>query len=237
MRASLLLGLSLCVAFPGAPVLAQGAVPTGVPRTNIEGIEIPAIPNAPFVARVEVTWTQPLDNGASVSRKYYTMVARDSKGRVHRETRGFVPANSSAEPPLRSIAIIDPVSSVRTTCAMAAMTCATSAFHPQLILPGAAATGMPDGQGDANRASLGTQTMDGLQVMGTRQTVNDPATGLATQTDAWISPELQMDLSVVRSSPRMGQVRLIVSDLVRGEPDPSWFATPSGFAITGAPNR
>ena len=59
---------------------------------GFRAFQIPAVPNAPFTARIVVTWDQPLASGGTLSRKYYTMVARDSKGRVHRETRDlFLP--------------------------------------------------------------------------------------------------------------------------------------------------
>ena len=46
-----------------------------------------------------------------------------------------------------------------------------------------------------------------------------------------------MDISVVRSNPQMGQLELTVTNLVRGDPDPSWFAVPSGFETRNAYTR
>ena len=135
MRASILLSLFvLSPAFVGAQTTSQATVSDGSVRTHIEGIDIPPIANAPFSAKVVVTWDEPLIGGGTVSRKYYTLVARDSQGRVHRETRDFVPADSTAEPPLRSLTIIDPVAGTRTKCTQAALTCATSEYHPRIAL-------------------------------------------------------------------------------------------------------
>ena len=133
MNCSTLLGLSLCVAFAAVPAISQ-EVAVGNVRTHIEGIEIPPIADAPFTAKVVVTWNKPLVGGGTVSKKYYTLVARDSQGRVRREMREFVPADSAAEPPLRSFTILDPVAGTRTTCTKALMTCATSAFDANLVL-------------------------------------------------------------------------------------------------------
>lgn len=80
----------------------------GTVHNRIQGIEIPSVPNAPFAAKIAVTWDEPLAGGGTVSKKYYTMVARDSHGRVHRETRGFVRGDSNEEPPLKSVTIMDP---------------------------------------------------------------------------------------------------------------------------------
>jgi hypothetical protein len=227
MRASTLLGLSLCFVFTTAPAISQ-EVSVGTVRTHIEGIEIPPVPNAPFTARVVVTWNQPLVGGGLVSRKYYTLVARDSQGRVRRETRVFVSANSDAEPPLRSFTIFDPLSSTRTTCTKASMTCATSPFDPHVLL-----TENTGDNGSGKRESLGQQTIQGLPVTGTRETVsNASGSRLALRrTDVWYSPDLHMALSVIRSDPQLGEVTLNVTNLVQGEPDSMWMEIPSGYRV------
>ncbi|HTX75001.1 MAG TPA: hypothetical protein VMD29_02260 [Terracidiphilus sp.] len=232
MRASLLLGLSLCVASVCVPAVAQNASSTGEVHTRIQGIEIPAIPNAPFSARIVVTQDQPQAGGGVLSRKYYTMVARDSKGRVHRETRGFVAADSSAEPPLERTTILDPVAGRRTVCAQSTMVCTRSAFHPRPILGNDMAAG-----GDAQTANLGTRTMQGLSVQGTRKTMPASDGSSSIETETWFSPDLGIDLFVVRKSPQSGTVTLNVKDLQRGEPDASWFSAPSGFQMVKTRTR
>jgi hypothetical protein len=231
MNCSTLLGLSLCVAFAAVPAISQ-EVAVGNVRTHIEGIEIPPIADAPFTAKVVVTWNKPLVGGGTVSKKYYTLVARDSQGRVRREMREFVPADSVAEPPLRSFTILDPVASTRTTCTKALMTCATSAFNANLVLTENSAD-----RGNANRENLGRQTIEGLPATGTRETASNVlgprgSSRLAvSHTDAWYSPDLQIDLSVTRTDPQSGVVTLNVTELVRGEPDSTWFAIPSGYTV------
>jgi hypothetical protein len=237
MRASVLLGLAFCFAITTLPAVCQDADTAGGVHTQIQGIEIPAIANAPFTAKILVTWDRPLVGGGTESRKYYTQVARDSQGRVRRETRGFIPADSSAEPPLRTFTILDPVSSTRTTCTKAKMNCATSAFQPRLDMP---SDDTSSGGSNVTREDLGKQTMNGLSVAGTRETETDPQGNSrmgVSRTDTWYSPDLHMDLSVTRSSQQLGQVTLKVTQLVRGEPDASWFAIPSGYRVMGARNQ
>lgn len=235
MRSSILLGLSLGIAFTTTPAVCQSSASVGAVRAHIEGIEIPALANAPFAARVVVTWSEPLVGGGTVSRKYYTSVARDSQGRVRREIREFVPADSNAEPPLRSFTILDPVSASRTMCTKATMTCATSAFHPRLLVAEDAGSTGSSGNGSVTHESLGQQTMDDLPVVGTRETVNNAGNNriAVTRTDVWYSPDLHMDLSVVRNNQQLGEVTLQVTNLVRGEPDASWFSVPSGYDVKG----
>ena len=238
MRASFLFGIPLCVAFSGLPALSQG----GTVRTQIEGIEIPAVANAPFSAKVLVTWDQPLNGGGTVSKTYYTLVARDSQGRVHRETRGFIPPNSNEEPPLRSITILDPVSATRTVCTESSMTCATGVFRPRLSLEDAS-QGLPVSSGNVSRQSLGQRTMYGLPVTGTRETAtgtagsNGSARIALSHTEVWYSPDMHMAMSVIRTNPQLGQVTLTVTNLVRTEPDSSWFTPPSGFELRSAQNN
>lgn len=234
MRASVLLSLLVCVAFAGPSAVSQQAESVGGVRTRIVGIEIPTVANAPFTAKVLVTWNRPLVGGGTVSRKYYTQVARDSQGRVRREIRGFIPADSSEDPPLRTFTIMDPVSGTRTTCTKATMNCATSSFQPQLDLSSDAAES-PGTDSNVTRQNLGQQTILNLSVVGTRETVvGSGAARLAvTHTDVWYSPDLQMDLSVIRDSPQLGEVTLEVTELVRGEPDSSWLAIPSGYRVIG----
>jgi len=236
MRASVLVGLLLGFSFSVLPMTSQDADAVGGVRTQIVGIEIPAVANAPFTAKVLVTWNRPLVGGGTASRKYYTRVARDSQGRVRRETREFIPADSNAEPPLRTFTFLDPVSSTRTVCNQSTMSCVIGPFQARVNLTADGDT-LSGAGSNVPHESLGQQTMLGLSVVGTRETVSDSQSSTLTRTDAWYSQDLQMDLSVDRNSPQMGEVSLKVIELARGEPDASWFAVPSGYQVTGSRNQ
>lgn len=231
MRASLLLGVLLCVASLCVPAAAQNVSSTGEIHTRIQGIQIPAIPNAPFTARIVVTWDQPLAAGGTLSRKYFTMVARDSKGRVRRETRGFVSADSAAEPPLESVTIMDPAARRRTVCRQSTMVCTRSSFHSRTVLsPNLAAANLKG-------ANLGTRTLEGVMVQGIRKTAPAYDGSRTVQTDLWYSPDLGIDMLVNRRSPTTGTVTLTVKDLKRGEPAKSMFGVPSGFRVVRVHGR
>lgn len=231
MRSSVVFVLLMSCAWAGAQVAAPPPTADGMVRMRIQGIDIPAIANAPFTAKVVVEWDRPLIGGGTVSRMYYTMVARDAQGRVHREIRGFVPANSGEEPPLRSVTILDPVAGTRTVCEESTMQCAVSGYQARVALASDAG-----GPGKVTNESLGTQTMDGLTATGSRVTRATQTGGqlILSHTEAWYSPDLQMDLSVVRTNPQLGQVTLTVENLRRTAPDKSWFAAPAGFTVRGA---
>ncbi len=242
MRAAILIVLLAATTLATAQT-TQTTAPDGKIHTLIEGIDIPSVPNAPFTAKIVVTWDEPLADGGTVSRKYYTQVARDGQGRVRRETRDLISASSSAEPRLRSFFINDPTSAMRITCTVAALKCNVTDFHPRVALAETAIGLLPEGTSTLSRESLGEQTADSLPVVGTRETVTSAAGThgsdrvLISSKDLWYSPDLQMYLSVVRTDPQFGRQTLTVTDLVRGEPDTMWFSVPSGYEIIDARSK
>jgi hypothetical protein len=84
---------------------------------------------------------------------------------------------------------------------------------------------------------LGTQTIEGLLVSGTRMTHNI-ATGqigndrpISMITEVWTSPDLKTIVSSKRSDPRMGEQTFQLMDITRAEPDASLFTIPSDFKV------
>ena len=134
MRAGILFLLLASTTFSTVPATPQGPAVDGAVHTQIEGIAIPTIANAPFTAKIVVAWDEPLSGGGTLSRTYYTMVARDNKGRVRREARGFLPTGSTEKPPLRSFQINDPTSNKQITCRAATKRCAVTDYHPRAAL-------------------------------------------------------------------------------------------------------
>jgi hypothetical protein len=97
--------------------------PDGGTVNHIDGIFIPQVANAPFTAKEPVERAHTLEDGTVVNRKYYTIIARDSQGRVHRESRRGVPSNSNREPRLNYTFVLDPPAGTRTECYPAARIC------------------------------------------------------------------------------------------------------------------
>jgi hypothetical protein len=90
---------------------------------------------------------------------------------------------------------------------------------------------------------LGTQTMEGLLVSGTR-TTHTIAAGqigneqpITTVTDVWTSPDLKTIVSSKRSDPRMGEQTFQLTNITRGEPDASLFTVPPDFKIIDGPQK
>jgi len=179
--------------------------------------------------------------GGTISRKYYTLVARDSQGRVHREVRDFIPANSTADPPLRSFAITDPVAAAHVSCTQEDMSCTVADLRAPLASSQVSFAPLPPMQSKGfTRETLGNQTIESTAVVGTRETTisNAGTRGnsriVISSKELWYSPDLQIYLSVVRNDPQLGHIALTVTDLQRGEPAPSLFSIPSGYNTVDA---
>ena len=96
---------------------------------------------------------------------------------------------------------------------------------------------------EAKTEDLGSQTMEGLLVNGTRTTHTIP-TGqigndrpLSIVTEVWTSPDLKIIVSSKRSDPRMGDQTFQLTNVSRGEPDASLFSVPPDFKIIEGPQK
>ena len=85
--------------------------------------------------------------------------------------------------------------------------------------------------------SLGSQTMEGVNVQGERRTHtieageigNDRA--IQTIEEHWYSPDLQLDVMTKHSDPRSGEQITRLVDVRRGDPDASLFQVPASYTI------
>src|SRR6201987_3386671 len=90
---------------------------------------------------------------------------------------------------------------------------------------------------------LGSQTMEGIAVNGTRTTRTIPAGEIGNDktisivTEVWMSPDLKTVISSKRNDPRMGEQTFQLTNIVRAEPDPSLFTVPSDFKIIDGPQK
>jgi hypothetical protein len=94
--------------------------------------------------------------------------------------------------------------------------------------------------GEATEVStedLGTQTMEGVLVTGTRTTKTIPAGQIGNEKpisiviEIWTSPELKTVVMSKRSDPRMGEQTFRLTNIVRAEPDASLFTVPADFKV------
>jgi hypothetical protein len=90
---------------------------------------------------------------------------------------------------------------------------------------------------EVNTEDLGTQTMEGVLVTGTRTTKTIPAGQIGNEKpisiviEIWTSPELKTVVMSKRSDPRMGEQTFRLTNIVRAEPDASLFTVPADFKV------
>jgi hypothetical protein len=211
--------------------------PDGGTRFHVAGIEILPATGRPFSGRDNIEWTRTLEDGSAITTHLFATLARDSQGRIYRERVSFVPANSDQKSRRNEIILLDPVAHARTTCVVATRHCAvTSYYAPTSFTPQPVGL-FDEGKRNLAREGLGSDLIDGLNVVGTRETVtiNAGVVGnsqpLVSTKEFWYSPDLQVNLSVTRKDPREGTQVIHVVDLSRSEPDPAMFQAPTGYVV------
>ncbi len=100
-----------------------------------------------------------------------------------------------------------------------------------------------DENSQVSSEDLGSQTMEGLLVNGVRTTRTIPEGQIGNDkpirivTEVWTSPDLKTVVYSKRSDPRMGEQTFKLTNIVRGEPDPSLFTIPADFKIVDGPQN
>jgi hypothetical protein len=211
--------------------------PDGNTQTYVAGIEVLPIPNQPFTGKDVIDWDRPTQGQGNIASHLEAKIVRDSQGRLYRERQPFTFPGATPPSHPTSFTIFDPIGHTRTLCEYSTHRCIISSYTPQFTF-----TAHPVGPFDHNRrflerTSLGANTLNGLSVQGTRETITiQPGTIGNNQTmtftsEFWYSPELQTNLLVTRNDPRQGTQTLHLADLLRGEPDPHSFDLPRGFVV------
>jgi hypothetical protein len=215
--------------------------PDGGTRIRVSGIEVLPVAGKPFSGRSTTEWTRTLEDGTVVSTHLFAMVGRDSQGRIYRELRHFAPVNSDEESKLIEIRILDPVTHTRTSCNVSTKRCDISSYNAPTSIKLRPAGTFDNGKRSLTRESIGNDTIDGIDLVGTRETLTIAAgvlgnsQPLVVTREFWYSPDLQVNLAITRKDPRDGQQVIRVSNVSRAEPDPALFKVPAGFTVQNTP--
>jgi TonB family protein len=235
--AVLLLALSLGFRMAAAQESETSTADEAGVYEHVKGLTIPAIAGEPFNAKVSVLISRRLPDGGSMRRRYYVFISRDSVGRRYRESRGQVPADSSAEPPLLRTEVTDPVAGTRTTCRTAQRTCWVNTYQLEQPAKPEPVGLSADGKSSLTRESLDATVLHGLLVQVTKETrtFSSGSVGndqpVAVTSTFWHSPKLDIDLRVERNDPRTSDQTIEVTELSLGEPKPERFAVPQAFNV------
>jgi len=96
-------------------------------------------------------------------------------------------------------------------------------------------------RGPVSTEDLGSQTMEGVLVKGTRTTHTIPAGQIGNEapltivSEVWTSPELKTVVYSKRSDPRIGEQTFRLTNIMRAEPNLSLFTVPADFRIVDDP--
>lgn len=195
----------------------------------------------PYSAVRTTTFVQTLANGSTINCTTSTKEARDSAGRIYRETQ--ITSGAGSERTMYSV--FDPVNRV------------TTAWHSNSQQ--AVVTHLPNISGRAQwRAAqneeptaasshrhgpapsvqqLGTKTIEGVDTTGTRSVVTFPAgtfgnsQAITVTHEHWVSADLGITVLETDSDPRTGTRTMAVTKIQRSEPDSARFWPPQGYAI------
>jgi hypothetical protein len=223
---------------PGPPMHAFDYVAFEDP---VEGWDGNVVTGVPFSAEVTTEMIQTLSDGNTIEHKSTGMVARDSQGRVRREMvlPHLGPLAVAGEAP-RIVSIIDPVAGKRYFLDENKKIAREVPLHGEGKF-GAKFEGKRlrsfDTNAEIKTESLGSQTIEGLAVEGTRVTHTIPAKAIGntnpiiSTTERWYSRDLQLNLLVKRSDPRLGNSTSQLTNINREEPAQSLFTVPADYTI------
>jgi len=209
----------------------------------LQSIYIPPLLNAPFTATVHTEWTRPMANGGTYTFVNQRMVARDSRGRIYEQRWLLVPRGSEDQSRMNVIQIADPVAHTLYNCftLKTPQRCVLDKFaEPALTsyTPPVLANGpLPNNNGTRIHEDLGSRAIEGIEVFGTRDTVNYNAGVMGSDQpfsiwrEFWQEPHLGVNLYSEVVNPSVGKQVFTLSEVLLSEPDPRLFELPDGFAV------
>ena len=223
------------------PVSAPVATAVGATATapdlapGIENMYVPPTPHAPFSAKSVASLTRSLHDGSTSYSEFFSLLARDSSGRIYFENRRPMPTSGDPEPRTYFI-MIDPGEHTRTTCYVATKSCRINSFRRTTYAESQSRDEAPPAS-SSESVSLGTDVIEALTVTGTRETTTIAAGAygnhrpIITTKEVWHSPELDLDVFTTRSDPRNGTQTRKITEISRAEPDAQYFSIPSDYEM------
>lgn len=204
------------------------------------------VTGAPFSASYSSETKQVLSDGNQIVHNSTGTFARDSQGRTRREMTlpAIGPFAASGRVSPHVVMINDPVAGAQYILEADRKV----ARKRQLSQRGKHARNgvdyspmtKPTGQSSevsVTTASLGTQTINGVQAEGTRTTRTIPAGAVGNTNpivitiERWYSPDLQTVVMMKRSDPRMGETTFQLTNIQRQEPNASLFQVPADYTV------
>ena len=231
------------------------------------------VQGAPYSATITNESVQTLSDGNRIVQSSSGTTARDSQGRTRQDAPLPPIGNLSAANAPHLVFIMDPVAQVSYSLNLTDKTAqkmseppgapgpsAPTAGGRQVFVMQSLATPGPDlpppppavamvrslgseEHAEVTTEDLGSETMEGVPVTGTRTTRTIPAGEIGNEkpirivTEVWTSPDLKTIVYSKRTDPRMGEQTFKLTNIVRAEPDASLFTVPADFKLTDGPQN
>jgi hypothetical protein len=225
--------------------ISRVALLAAATTASAQDIFVTPIPGVPFsgIVNVERSLTQP--DGSIVNRKTMRDIGRDSRGRIHNESRALVPVSDTKTPQIESIHLYDPQTRISAMLNPQERTFWTQTVNrPPATVPPALLYASPTGDSlpqneFAKKEDLGIRDIEGLPAHGVRETQSIPAESsgrnkeIIITDEYWYSDDLRINLMIKHSDPRTGTVTMTVAQIARTEPDPTLFEIPHGYRRVG----
>jgi len=205
------------------------------------------VKGAPYTATATTESTQVLADGNRIVNKSSAFLARDSEGRTRREETmshaGPLPLDGA-----KMIFINDPTTGSeyilnqfeKTADVMKHEGRAISVDQKRVLTTKVASAGsppLPKEIGETKSQSLGTEVIEGLNCehLLTTQTIPTGAIGneqpIVVTSETWAAPELHLLVMRKHNDPRFGETIYKLTNITRGDPDPSLFTIPGNFKV------
>lgn len=253
MRIVRILGLAgVGFLFSAQAILAQNI--TAGPRGNSFvpggggghfGFGSHVITGQPYSGVRTTAFVQTLANGTTINRTTTTKEARDSSGRLYRETQ-----MTAENGPARTLySVFDPVNHTITNWRSDTKEAVVSSL-PQRGERGQwrSGTATENSQPAAppfhrhgpapTVEQLGTKSIEGVDATGTRIETTFPAGAfgnsqpITVSHERWASSDLGITVLETDSDPRSGVRTTTLTNIVRSEPDAALFQPPQGYTVT-----
>ena len=244
--------LLICGLIAACSLLAQpeprGRGPMGFGRGGMMGPGGPGmaatVTGAPYTGVEVRTSQQVLATGGTISRTVQSTVARDSQGRVRRETtrKGAdgqeVTRVTISDPGAGAVYELDAKNKIA-YMRPARFPSATTANGSTRTQPMGAGRRGAQAQTEASvrREALAARSMNGMLASGMRVTRTIPAgtignsQALETVRETWMADDLKVPLMTKISDPRMGTTTMELTNVNRSQPDPALFTVPSDYTV------
>ena len=231
------------------------------------------VQGAPYSATITNESVQTLADGNRIVQSSTGTTARDSQGRTRQDAPLPPIGNLSVANAPHLVFVMDPVTQVSYTLNLTDKTAekmsipsgapgpsTSTAGARQVFVTQSGAVQVSDAppplpaiamakrllseeHAEVTTEELGTETMEGLLVTGTRTTRTIPAGEIGNEkpicivTEVWTSPDLKTIVYSKRTDPRMGEQTFKLTNIVRAEPDASLFTVPADFKLTDGPQN